>query len=48
MAFQKSKGLKVDGDPGPNTLKAMLNTVKDTSADNQKQSKYGYGSCRHI
>ena len=26
-AFQKSKGLKVDGDPGPNTLKAMLNAV---------------------
>jgi len=25
--FQKSKGLKVDGDPGPNTLKAMANAV---------------------
>ena len=26
-AFQKSKGLTVDGDPGPITLKAMLNAV---------------------
>ena len=44
MAFQKSKGLKVDGDPGPNTLKAMLNTVKDTSsADNQNKANMAMG-----
>tara|TARA_B100001057_G_scaffold253669_1_gene253930 strand:+ start:8724 stop:10628 length:1905 start_codon:yes stop_codon:yes gene_type:complete len=44
MAFQKSKGLKVDGDPGPNTLKAMLNAVKDTSAaDNQTQADKAMG-----
>ena len=44
MAFQKSKGLKVDGDPGPNTLKAMLNTVKDTSAaDNQASADKAMG-----
>ena len=30
-AFQKSKGLKVDGDPGPNTLKAMIIQTQDTS-----------------
>ena len=44
MAFQKSKGLKVDGDPGPNTLKAMLNTVKDTSsANNQNKANMAMG-----
>ena len=32
-AFQKSKGLKVDGDPGPNTLKAMLNAVLSPKLD---------------
>ena len=43
-AFQKSKGLKVDGDPGPNTLKAMITSVQDTSsADNQRKADIAMG-----
>ena len=37
MAFQKSKGLKVDGDPGPNTLKAMMNAVKGGRGDGKAE-----------
>ena len=36
MAFQKSKGLKVDGDPGPNTLKAMINAVGGRGKEYEK------------
>lgn len=37
-AFQKSKGLKVDGDPGPNTLKAMLNAVLTPRLDKKGET----------
>ena len=34
--FQKSKGLKPDGDPGPNTLKAMANAIGGRGKEYEK------------
>ena len=40
-AFQKSKGLTVDGDPGPITLKAMLNAVLTPRLDKKGETPKG-------